>query len=130
MRRQQPIGSGQATGKRHEETRHSDFHALAIEFQIDHITEDMPEQQGKTQAVEVFQPVRRNQLRATELPARLDPEVHQQRQAEARQQQLTDNRNQTEVAPDASGHGEQRQGHEPEGDDHHAAGSTTVAVCS
>ena len=77
LRRQQPIRDRQPASERHSETRHGDFYALAIQTQVDDVAEDMPKQQGEAQAVEVFQPVRCDQLCAAELPARFDPEIHQ-----------------------------------------------------
>ncbi|MCY1557783.1 hypothetical protein D9M68_946610 [compost metagenome] len=95
--RQQPERCRQTAGERNDEAWQGDFHALAVQAQVDHVAEDVPQQQRKREAVKVLQPHRRHQLRAAELPARLDPEIHQQRQAERRQQQLADNRDQPEA---------------------------------
>ncbi len=65
LRRQQPEGGGQAAGEGNAEARHGDLQALAVQAQVDHVTEDMPQQQGKAQAVQMLEPLRRNQLRTT-----------------------------------------------------------------
>ena len=86
LRWQQPERRGQAAGKRNAETRQGDFQALAIQVQVDHVTEDVAQQQRETQAVEVLQPDRRHQRRTAQLPVGFDPEIHQQRQANGCQQ--------------------------------------------
>ena len=100
---QQPDGAGEPADEGHGKAGQGDFQALAVQSQINHVAQNGPQQQGEAQAVKAFEPDRRHQLRTVELPVRLDPEQHQQRQTDGRQQQLADNRDHAKAPTHVSG---------------------------
>jgi hypothetical protein len=118
-RRQKPHGAGHATEERHAEAGQRDFQALRVKTHINHVAEDMPEHDRETHAVQGFQPDRRDQLRAGELPLWLDEKQHQQRDGKCRQQQLADDGDQVQSGAEAAGQRKQAEHRRPERDDHH-----------
>jgi len=87
---------------------------LAIHLHVDDVAENVSQNDGKTQAVQGLQPDGRYQLRTAQLPARFNPEQHDQRQSESCQQQLTDDGDQAEIAPKTRCTSKHQQGHQPE----------------
>ena len=99
---QQPERAGQAGEHRHQEAGQGDLHAGRAEVEVDHVAEDVAEQQGKAQAVGQVQPGRRQQVGSAQLPVRLDPHQQQGGNGDGGDQQLADDGNQP--APADPGH--------------------------